>query len=62
MEPGVDLRQTRKETVGSLEPTHRWVPGQAADHDAVVEPRIPEFSYLAECECPDDCPRDHENE
>jgi len=20
------------------------------------------FSYLAECQCPDDCPRDHENE
>jgi hypothetical protein len=25
-------------------------------------PRARPYSYLAECECPDDCPRDHANE
>jgi hypothetical protein len=30
------------------------------DTTADVEPRP--YSFQTECECPDDCPRDHENE
>ncbi len=30
--------------------------------DSRVEPASPEYSFWAECECPGDCLRDHEND
>ncbi len=49
--------------LGILEPSHLWVLGLTLDEDgAVVGPGRREYSYWAECECPGDCLRDHENE
>lgn len=63
MELGANLPQPRKKPVGPFEPSHRWVLGLAVDDDdARIGSRIHVFSYLAECNCPDDCLRDHENE
>ena len=62
MEPRVELRQPI-EIVGSLETSHVWVTGVAPDNEAFrVEPQLHPYSYWAECECPGDCLRDHENE
>lgn len=39
------------------------VPDLAVEDDAAGDgPRTRVISYLADCECPDDCLRDHENE
>ena len=58
-----DLGQPVKRTVGSLEPSHLWVLGLTVDDDgSVVGPGRRQYSYWAECECPGDCLRDHENE
>lgn len=62
MELRVEARPTGQKTVGFLEPSHLWVLGLAVEDDALVGPRIHEDSYLAECNCPDDCLRDHQNE
>jgi hypothetical protein len=63
MDLTVDLRQPFKETVGSLEPSHLWVLGLTVDDDSSFVGRTTgQNSYSAECECPDDCLRDHENE
>jgi hypothetical protein len=62
MELRVEPQQSGQKTVGRLEPSRLWVLGLAADDDALARPRIHEDSYLAECNCPDDCLRDHENE
>jgi hypothetical protein len=59
----VDPGQQMKPTVGSLEPSHLWILGLAVDDDgSAAGPGRRQPSYLAECECPDDCVRDHENE
>ena len=59
----LDQRQPMKQAIGSLEPSHLWVLGLAVDDDgSLVGPNGRQPSYWAECECPDDCPRDHENE
>lgn len=63
MELELDLQQPNEKTVGSLEPSHLWVLGLALDNaGSLVGPGLRPYSYWAECECPDDCPRDHENE
>jgi hypothetical protein len=63
MDLKVDLRQQVKETVGSLEPSHLRALRLAVDEDgSLVGPGRPHYSFWAECECPDDCLRDHENE
>jgi hypothetical protein len=63
MELRIDLRQPVHETVGSSEPSHRWIVGFAAiDFGRFAERQGRRYSYLGECECPDDCLRDHENE
>ena len=63
MELKVEQGQRTAPTVGSLEPTHLWVLGLDRDD---VGPRSEDagrpYSFLAECDCPDDCPRDHANE
>jgi hypothetical protein len=33
-----------------------------ADRDALAASESRPYSFLSECECPDDCLRDHENE
>ena len=32
------------------------------DAGSIGGPLTSPYSFLAECECPDNCPRDHENE
>ena len=59
----VEPRQTATHVVGSLEPSHLWILGLAIDEDGLlVGPARQPYSYWAECECPGDCLRDHENE
>ena len=63
MELSVDLGQPVQKTVTSLEPSHLWVLGLAVDDDgSLVGPGRRQDGYLADCECPDDCLRDHDNE
>lgn len=46
-----------------LEPSHLWVLGLASDaHGASSKPARRPYSFWADCECPGDCLRDHENE
>jgi hypothetical protein len=63
MELSLDQRQPFRPPVASREPS----PGQGVlrvndTPDALVEPAARRYSFWADCECPDDCPRDHENE
>jgi hypothetical protein len=59
LDPGQPVRRTAI----SLEPSHQWVLGLTVDDDgSLVGPDWPQSSYRAECECPDDCLRDHGNE
>ena len=60
MELGVKMPQPGRKTVGSFEPSHLGL--AVDDDDARVGTRTHESSHLAECNCPDDCLRDHENE
>ncbi len=58
-----DGRQPVQHTAGSPEPSHSWIFGlTAVDDRAIVKPAVRPYSYKSECECPDDCLRDHENE
>jgi len=59
----MDLFQPPRKIVGSLPPSHLWTLDRPLHRDGTpVDPDSSEPSSLAECECPDDCPRDHENE
>ena len=63
MDLNADLRQPAQKASFSLEPSHLWVLGLAADDvGTFVERGSRRDSSWAECECPDDCRRDHENE
>ena len=63
MQPTVDIRQTIKQTTGSAEPSHPWNLGLiAVDDDTRAALAGRPYSFLSECECPDDCLRDHESE
>ncbi len=63
MDLKVDQRHRIENAVGSLEPSHPWVLGLAVEeYGSLVAPTLRPYSYRAECECPDDCLRDHENE
>jgi hypothetical protein len=64
----LEVDRSANETLGVLPPSDVWTLGRAVDGDrSLVTPRtvtpgtVP-YSHLAECECPDDCLRDHENE
>jgi hypothetical protein len=68
MDLKVDIRQAVKATVGRVERSRTWV-RELADGDvgSIVAPgggqvAAHEYSYSAECGCPGDCLRDHENE
>jgi len=59
----MDQGQSIQGIVGSLERSHLWIVGLAAPDDGpVAKPQGRPYSFWAECECPDDCLRDHENE
>lgn len=56
MQLSIEVRQPNQQTAGSKELLDAWILGLVDDG-----PRV-EYSYTSECECPDDCLRDHENE
>lgn len=63
MQPTVDIRQPIQQTTGSPEPSHPSIVGRIAlDDDTRAAPAGRPYSFLSECECPDDCLRDHESE
>ena len=58
-----DPRLPVKETVGSSELARSWALGpDGGDDDSPVGQGPRRYSFWAECECPDLCLRDHENE
>jgi len=61
MQLNIEVRQPVQQTAGSAEPSHPWILG-LADDGPHVESDLRPYSYRSECECPDDCLRDHENE
>ena len=63
MPTAADARDTFDLTLGTLEPSHLWVLGLAREDDGSILGlrRLPDSSW-AECQCPDDCQRDHGNE
>jgi hypothetical protein len=63
MQLNVDVRQPVQQTADSAQPSHPWILRlMAVDDGPLAKPAPRPYSYLAECECPDDCLRDHENE
>ena len=68
MDLKVDIRQAVHATVGRLEPSRTWAPGLTDDEDGSFvgsgtrKSGMRQYSYWAECGCPGDCLRDHENE
>lgn len=61
MKFNIEVRQPVQQTAGSAEPSHPWILG-LVDDGPHAEPALRPYSYRSECECPDDCLRDHENE
>ena len=63
MEGNVEQREPAHRLVASPEPSKPWVLGLASDDERTrPAPLLRPYSFWAECECPDDCPRDHDNE
>jgi hypothetical protein len=68
MDLKVDIRQAVKATVGRLELSRPWAQGVADKDDGSLggpgtrQSGTRQYSYWAECGCPGDCLRDHENE
>ena len=69
MQLNVDVRQPVQQRARSGAPSHTWILGLIAVDDGplvesapLVEPAMRQYSYASECECPNDCLRDHENE
>jgi len=63
MQLTADIRQPVQQTNGSQEPSHPWILGLiAVDGDRRAAPDGRPYSFQSECECPDDCLRDHETE
>jgi hypothetical protein len=61
--PKVGLTAPRIAAPSEVRPSRLWVIGLSLGDDGTVTgPEGWQDSYLADCECPDDCPRDHENE
>jgi hypothetical protein len=56
-------RPSSAPTLEPLDPGKLWVLGLAIEPDgSVAGPGLRRFSFWADCECPGDCNRDHENE
>ena len=63
MQLNVDVRQPVQQRARSAAPSHPWILGLiAVDDDTRAAPGGRPYSFLSECECPDDCLRDHESE
>jgi hypothetical protein len=59
----VDLRHPVPEPGQSLELPHDRETARVGDGEgSAVGPGARRYSFWADCECPDDCLRDHENE
>jgi len=58
----VDARQRVEQTASSAEPSNPWILGRIVADDEAFEAEVRPYSFFAECECPGDCLRDHENE
>ena len=63
MQPNLDTKRSSQPTTSSIEPAHPWILGIVTTDDGPRSQRsgIP-YSFVSECECPDDCLRDHGNE
>ena len=61
MQLNIEVRQRVQQKAGSAEPSNPWILG-LVDDGPRAEPGLRPYSYTSECECPDDCLRDHENE
>jgi hypothetical protein len=63
MQLSVDVPQPAHQVAALAEPSHPWILGLIARDDSPrATPEGSPYSFLAECECPDECLRDHENE
>ena len=63
MELIVDVRHPTREPATALDRTRARDAAHVIDNaGSLGEPLARPYSFLAECECPDDCPRDHANE
>lgn len=57
------LPESRQQSVGSVVLSGLMIlVAAAADRGTTVKAVPRPYSFLSECECPDDCLRDHENE
>jgi hypothetical protein len=63
MNLALTLPKAPKQTLGSIALSRlRSLVAAAPGREASVQARPLPYSFLSECECPDDCLRDHENE
>ena len=63
MNLALTLPETRKQTIGSIVLSGlRSLVAAPPDRGKSVKAEPRPYSFLSECECPDDCLRDHENE
>ncbi len=63
MQPTYDGLQPVQHASSSAEPSPPWILGLVAvDDGPFAKPALPPYGYRSECECPDDCLWDHENE
>ena len=63
MQLAFDTPQPAQQMAGTAEPSHPWILGLIARDDSPrTTPAGRPYSFLGDCECPDDCLRDHENE
>ena len=59
----MDIHRSSGQTARSGEASPGWVLGPTVADEARLSIQRPQaYSFLSECECPDDCLRDHENE
>lgn len=63
MNLAIALPESRKQSVGAVvRSSLRNILAAVSDRDTTVKAEPRPYSFMSECECPDDCLRDHENE
>lgn len=63
MQITVDVHRSTRPPARPAEASPGWdLRPTAADDARLAMPRVQAYSFLSDCECPDDCLRDHENE
>lgn len=63
MNIALTLPEPRKPSVGSVVLSSlRAIVAAASDRGKTLKAEPRPYSFLSDCECPDDCLRDHENE